>query len=139
MTTPPPQGRPVGENVRQACELLDVEGPMTLPELAKALDLLQSYARKYLNRAEGYGLVYRDGGKFRAVPGWAARADAGRSPRLSASSVVRGIHTRPLNSVWELADGAIRGAWPPEGAGRHYAPLGPWVEEATNDNDRSAA
>lgn len=49
----------------------------------------------------------------------------------------REIHTRPPASAWELAHGRqIAGTWPPEFQNaRRFAPLGPWVEDAPNDND----
>lgn len=53
----------------------------------------------------------------------------------------RFIEQRPPNSAWELAHGRqIAGEWPPafENA-RRFNLLGPWNEEATNDNHRSAA
>lgn len=62
------------------------------------------------------------------------------NPGIWVGPMERVISIRPPASAWELGQGLqIAGTWPPEGDGRRYAPLGPWVEEATNDNDRSAA
>lgn len=62
-------------------------------------------------------------------------------PTPFAQPKVRLIEQRPPNSAWELAHGRqIAGEWPPTFEnGRRFNLLGPWNEEATNDNHRSAA
>lgn len=133
--------RPVGANIRQACELLDAEGPMTLAALAQAMSMPPSYVRKYCKRAEGYGLLTWDGDTFDIVPGWAVLA-AGRNVRLPVTArPARGIYIRPPAAVWELSHSRqIANRWPPaSNAGRRYSPLGSWDDDTNETNRRSAA
>lgn len=122
--------------MRKVAQAVVDSGTLTVVELEK---LLPGYSRDQLDRAliharvEGLiRLVKRGSGNKRVSnPGIWAGIDG---------VVVLPPTTRPVNSAFELGEKPqMPGGWPPRSIqGRQYVPLGPWNEEA-NDNERSAA
>lgn len=130
-------GRPIGKRILQVCEALEAIEPATPRDIEMHVEGLKE-ARKYCRRAAEYRLMTVDEDRYSTFKNW--RQVVEDWSHQGAARPIVGINTRPPGSVWELGQGLqTAGTWPPEGAGQRYTPLGPWVEEATNDNDRSAA
>lgn len=84
-------GRPVGERVREICEILNVEGPMGMSDLLFFMPHVErSNLGKYCSRGVGLGLltVERKTGArenrhvWSVVPGWREMIEQRRTTRL---------------------------------------------------------
>lgn len=85
--------RPIGERIREACQILEQHGPMGSRSICDLMDGVEpANAGKYCLRAVGLGLMTVERGRqskynysvFTVVPGWRELADKRRTTKLPA-------------------------------------------------------
>lgn len=104
-------GAPVGQRIREACELLQKMGPASASELCEHLDDAEaSNVGKYCSRAVGLGLMTvkrgLDGKRpyaiFTVVPNWREVADLRRTTAMKAPAPARLSRWNGVSSIFQM-------------------------------------
>ncbi len=108
------QGRPIGQRIRQCCEIVEKIGPCSYREvLAHMVGVQLENSHKYCSRALSHGLLTSNREKFPAqysiVDGWRDLIDAnGRTKKPKPRAVSR--------SEFKPRQNALDAVWFPTGA-----------------------
>jgi hypothetical protein len=68
-------GRPIGDNMREICGIVEKLGWCGPSEVYPLTDLRSNTVRTYLHRAVDRGMLVRDGKKYKAARNWEMYAD----------------------------------------------------------------
>jgi hypothetical protein len=98
--------RPLGANVRAACQIVADCGPCDSNEVRRHMAIEDFHnVRGYCMRAVAYGLMTIDGERFQVVQNWRLLADrVGRTQKPRRTDYVRVEKARfpRVSSVWDL-------------------------------------
>lgn len=106
-------GAPVGQRIREACELLERLGPASASEICEHLDDVEaSNVGKYCSRAVGLGLMTvkrgvdgkRPYANFTVVPSWREVADLRRTTagKTAQPSPVKKSRWNGVSSIFQM-------------------------------------